>query len=184
MSLTHSEHELLDLVLHLVDLRLKICFCVKNGTGYNVAGHSTGSTKLILLGYIDVWNILNQCFIKGLRLTLSSQRSGRWRMISSGSVSAARTTKSASPLFRALVVSFAPFFNYIIWQQVSTSAINSIIRKEMLKADPEGSDSTKWKNLAYDFVLCGLIQQTDDVLRHLVVGLGPGTGLLCVLNHL
>ena len=139
MSSTHSEHELLNLVLHLVDLRLKVCFCVKDGTGYNVAGHSTGSAKLVLLGYIDVWNILNQCFIKGLRLTLSSQRSGRWRMISSGSVSAASTTKSASPLFRALVVSFAPFFNYIIWQQVSTSsAINSIIRKEMLKADHRG----------------------------------------------
>ncbi len=47
-------------------------------------------------------------------LTLSSQRRGRWRIISRGSVSAARITRSAMPRLRALVVSLAPFFNYII----------------------------------------------------------------------
>ena len=76
-------------------------------------------------------------------LTLSSQRRGRCKMISSGSVSAARMTRSAIPLLRALVVSLAPFFNYIIWQigkqlqskgDAKPNAINSIIRKVVLNS--------------------------------------------------
>jgi len=42
---------------------------------------------------------------------LSSARSGRWSRISSGSVSAARTTNSEMPRFSVFVASFAPFLS-------------------------------------------------------------------------
>ena len=42
---------------------------------------------------------------------LSSASRGRWRRISRGSVSAARTTNSEMPRLRVLVASFAPFFS-------------------------------------------------------------------------
>jgi len=57
---------------------------------------------------------------------LSSQRSGKWRMISNGSVSAASTIKSAQPLFKALVVSLAPFLRslkFLAWLSKSRTAL-------------------------------------------------------------
>ena len=42
---------------------------------------------------------------------LSSASRGRWRRISRGSVSAARTTNSEMPRLRVLVASFAPFLS-------------------------------------------------------------------------
>ena len=42
---------------------------------------------------------------------LSSARRGRWRRISSGSVSAARTTNSEMPRLSVFVASFAPFLS-------------------------------------------------------------------------
>ena len=44
---------------------------------------------------------------------MSSQRSGKWRIISTGSVSAAIIISSEIPLFRVLVASLAPFFIYL-----------------------------------------------------------------------
>ena len=42
---------------------------------------------------------------------LSSASRGRWSRISSGSVSAAKTTNSEIPRFKVLVASFAPFLS-------------------------------------------------------------------------
>ena len=44
---------------------------------------------------------------------LSSQSSGKCSKISNGSVSAASSTKSATPLFKLFVVSLAPFLIYL-----------------------------------------------------------------------
>jgi len=57
---------------------------------------------------------------------LSSQRSGKCKMISRGSVSAARIMSSATPLFKALVVSLAPFLSWLrvlAWLIKSSSSL-------------------------------------------------------------
>jgi hypothetical protein len=57
-------------------------------------------------------------------ITLSSQRRGRCKTISKGSVSAAMTINSDCPLFKVLVASFAPF---LIFLKPAACCINSRI---------------------------------------------------------
>ena len=124
-----SLNNCLDLVFELLDLLVHGTIRVsEDSRSHNVARDSACTTKVGLLWHVDIndvlmksnvdWLIMNSLVhTKRARLvlfTLSSQRSGRCRMISSGSVSAASTTRSARPRLRALVVSLAPFFNYII----------------------------------------------------------------------
>lgn len=86
----------------------------------NISRYTASSAQISLFGHVDIDNVLYKRWVResvnfGVSvLTLSSQSSGRCRMISRGSVSAAKMTRSAKPRFKALVVSLAPFFNYII----------------------------------------------------------------------
>jgi hypothetical protein len=48
-----------------------------------------------------------------MNLTLSSHKRGKWRTISKGSASAAKTINSDNPLLRVLVASFAPFLIFL-----------------------------------------------------------------------
>ncbi len=107
-----SEQELLNDVFHFVNAGRKLCVLSLQDGACNYVPWDTASTaEVSLVGYIYIRNVLYESDFG--YLTLSSQSRGKWRMISRGSVSAARMTNSARPLLSALVVSLAPFL--ICW---------------------------------------------------------------------
>ncbi len=107
-----SDHESFNLELDRVDLAGKFLVLVRGDAGSDDGPSNTAGTAQCSLGlHEDVWDVLSQDKILDERLlracrdelTFSSQSRGRWRRISSGSVSAVRMMSSAIPRLRVLV---------------------------------------------------------------------------------
>ena len=79
---------------------------------------------------LDTPQALPSAFLDGTNTYgtfLSSHNNGRWRRISSGSVSAAKMINSACPLFSVLVASFAPFFSCLWWNACWTNSSKEFV---------------------------------------------------------
>jgi hypothetical protein len=107
-----SEHQLFDRNLDIADLALQLPGLASCDAGSDDRpGHIACTSKGCLGRNEHVWNILHsqQLAFNGVKSstesehTFSSQRRGRCKRISRGSVSAVRTMNSATPRLRVLV---------------------------------------------------------------------------------